>query len=149
MAETQTNLPRPTRVAEERWLQKTSEMLANHSIEQEEYLALVAECVQAGRPTLGAKLLLLLPEEITVPPGSPLERAQRAAKLVVHHFGNGPKPPKFAPLLDDFVDAWTAFRRRRVRRIINRMKSQNKRDPRARASTARRKPRLTGRNHRD
>ncbi len=70
------------------------------------------------RPRLAARLVGLLGEKIEIEPGSDLDRAQRAAHLLLFD-KQRPEDQSWSEL----EDAWGQIRRRRMRRIKSRMRA--------------------------
>lgn len=69
------------------------------------------------RPRLAARLVGLVDERVEIPPGSDLERASRAARMLL--MTESPSPDAFL----EMEDAWSRVRARRMRRILNRMRA--------------------------
>ena len=70
------------------------------------------------RPRLAARLVSLLDQHVEIEPGSPLERAQRAARLLLH---DREKPEDRS--WSELELAWAELRRHRMRRIRRRMRN--------------------------
>ncbi|MFT7520019.1 MAG: hypothetical protein ACI9MC_002163 [Kiritimatiellia bacterium] len=78
-------------------------------------IEVVGHAIQARRPLLAARLVQLLPTRIEIEPGSDLERATRAASMLVVDTQN-------IELFNAMDDAWRSVRRRRMRRMMQRQK---------------------------
>lgn len=72
--------------------------------------------MDARRPRLAARLVQLLPERVEIETGSPLDKAQRVAAMLV-------LDSKDVELFNALDDAWRAVRRSRMRRMIARQKT--------------------------
>jgi len=108
-----TELPARTRDAEDAFL---SAWLA---VDDPDAIAEMVEiAMDARRVKLAARLVGLLGDKATIEPGSDLDRAQKAAALFVMN-----KPSPAEQSWADFEDAWAAVRRRRMRRIKERMRA--------------------------
>lgn len=70
------------------------------------------------RPRLAARLVGLLGDLIEIEPGSDLDRAQRAAHLLLF---DRARPSELS--WSELEDAWDRVRRRRMRRIKSRMRA--------------------------
>lgn len=82
----------------------------------------VGDAVDARRPRLAARLVGLLPDRVEIEPGSALERASRAARLLLVDVSS----PVHFNALDE---AWASFRKTRVKRMKTRMREAMKREP--------------------
>jgi len=78
----------------------------------------VSASMAAGRPRLAARLVGLLSDRVEVTPGSDLARAQRAAHLLLF---DKQRPQDLS--WSELEDAWGQVRRRRMRRIRDRMRA--------------------------
>lgn len=79
----------------------------------------VGLAIEARRPTLAGRLFQLLDDRIDPEPGSPLERAARAARMLLFQ-KTTPEDHSWSEL----DDAWAAARRARVRRIKQRWRDR-------------------------
>ena len=90
----------------------------------------IEDCIDARRPRLAARLFGLLPDDVEVEAGSPLDRARRSARLLLHNRDEA----REAELAMAFEDAYRATRRKRMRRIKARIRRsgtlRNERQPR-------------------
>ncbi len=75
-------------------------------------IAAITEALEERRPRLAARLVGLLDRHVEIEPGSAVERARRAAQLIVVRRNEG-----FQQAWDDLEDAWKRARQRRMRRI--------------------------------
>jgi len=91
----------------------------------------IQAAMDAKRPQLAARLVGLLSEHIDIPEGSALARAQAAAKLLL--FDNTTRDAAF----DDFVSAWRAARRSKMKRVKRRMREAVHGNTRRRSRTGR------------
>ena len=105
-------LPDRTQEAEDACVAAWAESDDPEGLEQ-----LVEEVMAARRPMLAARLVQLFSEHYEVTPGSPLERAQRAARFVLSH-----KPSPEDNSWSELEDAWTEVRKGRMNRIRRRMR---------------------------
>lgn len=105
-------LPERTRAAEDAYLQRWQD-----SENTDELLAAITEAIEAQRPQLAARLVSLLDEHVEVEPGSAVERAQRASRMLML---KDPGPEAF----EELQAAWVLARRMRIRRITRRMRPQ-------------------------
>ncbi len=76
---------------------------------------LVTEAMEARRPRLAARLVQLLPDFVEIPAGSALERAQRAAAMLV-------VDSRDVELFNALDEAWREVRRKRMRRMMKRQR---------------------------
>lgn len=108
----------------------------------------ITAAMQARRPRLAARLVGLLDDRIHIEPGSDLDRARRAAALLL--LARAPVDPQ--PLVDDLDQAWQLARQARMRRITSRMRARASAAPEgllvSPTPSTRRAPRLTGRDRR-
>ena len=83
---------------------------------------LLIEAIQgamdARRPRLAARLVGLLGDKVEIEPGSDLDRAQQAARLLLF---DKQRPEDLS--WSELEDAWGRVRRRRMRRIRRRMRA--------------------------
>ena len=79
----------------------------------------VTEAIEGRRPQLAARLVNLLDDHIEVEPGSAIDRARRASRLLML---KGAAPETF----EELEAAWILARRMRVRRITQRMRPKKK-----------------------
>lgn len=79
-------------------------------------IAAVTEAIEGRRPQLAARLVNLLDEQVEIEPGSALERASRASRMMMLSEST---PADFHEL----ETAWILARRMRVRRITRRMRA--------------------------
>lgn len=77
---------------------------------------MITEAIEGQRPQLAARLVNLLDEQVEIEPGSPLDRASRASRMMMLA---EPSPNAF----QDLQAAWILARRMRVRRITRRMRA--------------------------
>jgi hypothetical protein len=82
-------------------------------------IAAIEAAVDARRPMLAARLVQLLDEHVEIEPGSALERASRAARLILTHKAT-PEDNSWSAL----EDAWREVRQSRMRRIRQRMRDR-------------------------
>ncbi|MFK7931787.1 MAG: hypothetical protein AB8H79_26660 [Myxococcota bacterium] len=102
----------PERVDRSEDLFVTAWLEANDLDGLEEVITLAMD---ARRPRLAARLVQALPEDVEVEPNGPLDKAQRAAKLLVLDSSN-------VELFNALDDAWRQTRRRRMKRISARQR---------------------------
>lgn len=86
-------------------------------------IAAIEDCLRERRPRLAARIVALLPDDVAAEPGSPVDRARRAAALWIADQDDG-------EAFDAWADAFAEFRRRRMRRWRGRY--WVRRDPRPR-----------------
>ena len=79
----------------------------------------VALAIEARRPQLAGRLFQLLDDRIDPEPGSPLDQAARAARMLLFR-KTTPEDHSWSAL----DDAWIAARRARVRRIKQRWRDR-------------------------
>ena len=98
----------------------------------------VEQCIESRRPRLAARLFGLLPDDVEIEPGSPLARARSAARLLLLNRDQA----REEELAMAFEDAYRATRRKRMRRIKDRMRRsgtlKNERQPRVGRRTRKR-----------
>lgn len=104
-------LPERNRQAEDAYLERW-----RSSDDTEGLIAAVTEAVEGRRPQLAARLVNLLDEQVEIEPGSALERAFRASRMMMLA---EPSPEAF----QEFQAAWILARRMRIRRITRRMRA--------------------------
>jgi hypothetical protein len=80
-------------------------------------VAAVTDAIAAGRPRLAARLVGLIDAAVSAPDGSPLDRARRAAALLLLPRARSDGPDR---VFDDLTQAWSEFRRRRLERVRRR-----------------------------
>ncbi len=80
-------------------------------------VAAIEAAMEARRPMLAARLVGLLADHVEIEPGSALDRAQKAARLVLS-FKNTPEENSWSA----FEDAWADARRAKMRRVRQRMR---------------------------
>jgi len=86
------------------------------SEEDPEALAeVITVALDARRPRLAARLFGLLDERVEIEPGTALDRARTASRLLLH---DSPDPSAWV----EMEDAWAEVRRRRMERIRRRMR---------------------------
>ena len=78
-------------------------------------MEVIGAAMEARRPRLAARLVQLLPDHMVIEPGSAIERAQRAARLLVVDTSS-------IELFNALDEAWRDVRRRRMRRMVQRQK---------------------------
>ncbi len=78
----------------------------------------ITECLDARRPQLAARLVGLLEDRVEIEPGSPLHRAQQAAKLFLFN-----KPTAAENSWSALDDAWRETRKKMVLRARKRMRN--------------------------
>lgn len=137
MTDPKTALPERSPAAEDAWIETWREA------EPDETLAgAVAAALAAGRPQLAARLVGLLDGRVEIPPGSPLQRARRAAGLLLLR-REEPDPQDIEAL----EEAWRAVQQGRLLRA--RQRARQRQPPGLldllTPADPRRKPRLTGR----
>lgn len=76
---------------------------------------LISDAMDARRPRLAARMVQLLPDRVEIEPGSALERAQRAARLLVVDVRN-------VELFNALDEAWRQVRKKRMRRMMRRQR---------------------------
>ncbi|TVQ87247.1 MAG: hypothetical protein EA397_18180 [Deltaproteobacteria bacterium] len=81
----------------------------------EQLAELVSLAMGARRPRLAARLVQLLPDHVEIEPGSALERAERASRLLVLKSDD-------AEAFESLDVAWREVRRNRMRRMLNRQR---------------------------
>ena len=89
------------------------------SDDTEALVELVGRAIEARRPRLAARLFQLVDDRIDPEPGSVLDRAAKAARLMLFN-----KAPPEAHSWSELEDAWVHARRARVRRIKQRWRQQ-------------------------
>ena len=108
-------LPERNEAAEDAWIT----MWHDHD-DHDLLIELTRSAITARRPQLAARLFQMLDGRVEPEPGSALERASRAARLLLFR--------KAAPLDDatwyDLEEAWASVRRNRVRRIKRRWRDR-------------------------
>jgi hypothetical protein len=77
----------------------------------------ISAAVDARRPMLAARLVGLLSDHVEIEPGSPVERAQRAARLLLKR-----SPTAADNSWSELEEAWAIARRLRMGRIRRRMR---------------------------
>ncbi|MEL6344276.1 MAG: hypothetical protein AAFV53_14250 [Myxococcota bacterium] len=112
-------LPERTETAEEAYLEQW-----RSSTDTDGLLNAITAAIESRRPQLAARLVGLLGEHIQVEPGSPVDRARRAAKMLMLPTA---KTEDFAAL----QAAWVLARRMRMRRITRRMRGGARRSRRS------------------
>jgi hypothetical protein len=103
-------LPERNRQAEDAFLERWRDF-----DDTEALIAVITEAIEGRRPQLAARLVSLLDEQVEVEPGSALERASRAGRMLMLP---EPSPEAFQEL----QAAWILARRMRIRRITRRMR---------------------------
>jgi len=104
-------LPERNRQAEDAYLAHW-----RSSDDMEGLIAAVTAAIEGRRPQLAARLVNLLDEQVEIEPGSALERATRASRMMMHSEST---PAAFQEL----ESAWILARRMRIRRITRRMRA--------------------------
>jgi len=104
-------LPLPSAAAEDAFVAELSE-----SDDTDALIEAITAAMEARRPRLAARLVNLLDEQVEFEPGSPIERARQAARLVLMQ--ETPDDRSWSEL----DDAWRQLRRRRMRRIGRRQR---------------------------
>ena len=94
-------------------------------LEDHESLAATADAaLEAGRPSLAARVVGLLPDawtdDLPVEQRKRMERARRAAMLVVRRCTDVTQEQ-----IDDLIEAWEGARAGRVRDMVARMRSRH------------------------
>ena len=105
-------LPERNQTAEDAFLNRWRESDDTHGL-----IDVITASIEQKRPQLAARLVCLLDEHVEVEPGSALERARHAGRMMML---TKPKPDAF----EELQAAWILARRMRVRRITRRMRSQ-------------------------
>ena len=80
-------------------------------------IAVTEAAMAARRPMLAARLVGLLEDHVEIEPGSPLDRARRAARMMLQR-----KPTPEDNSWSEFEDAWKAARKAKMRRVRQRMR---------------------------
>jgi len=101
----------------------------------------ISAAMAARRPQLAARLVGLLDGRVEVQPGTPLARAQVAARLLLVATAAAT-----SPLFDDLDSAWRQARSAQIRRITARMCNRSAEISQGLfdVPTSQRRPRLTG-----
>jgi len=107
-------LPDRTEEAEDACVAAWTESDDTEGLEQ-----LIEAAMEARRPMLAARLVQLIGDHYEVEPGSPLARAQRAARFVL---ANRPSPEDNS--WSELEDAWREARKGRMNRIRRRMRQR-------------------------
>lgn len=131
-------LPSPDRAAEDACVAAWAD-----SDDVDGLVAVITASLAARRPQLAARLVGLLGDRVEIPAGSPLARAQAAARMLLI----APADSTVA-LSEDLADAWLFARRERMKRVKARIRDRNRGGSGVfldQRSGTRRKPRLTGR----
>lgn len=89
------------------------------SDDSERLIEVIEQAMTERRPMLAARLVQLVGDHYEIPPGSALDRAQRAARLVLSH-----KPTPEDNSWSELEDAWAEVRRGRMNRIRRRMRQR-------------------------
>jgi len=89
------------------------------SLDTDDLIEVISAAMDARRPRLAARLVGLLDEHVEIEPGTALDRARRAARLVLTRKGT-PESQSWSAL----EEAWGEGRRRRMRRIRMRMRDR-------------------------
>jgi len=105
-------LPPRTAEAEESFVRA---LRADPDLDPEHLAELVSLAMSDKRIKLAARLVQLLPEHVDIEPGSALERAERAARLLVLDASD-------IELYNCFDEAWREVRRRRMKRMLTRQR---------------------------
>ncbi len=111
-------------------------------------VATITAAMDDRRPQLAARLVGLLHEHVEIEQGSALDRARRAAKLLLHQ--RDLQVECWRSNAEELDEAWRAARRSRMMRVTRRMRARS-REPvgvLGAVASSRRKPRLTGKNRR-
>lgn len=111
-------LPPRTPEAEDAYV---SEWLA--SDDTEGLIDAVNLAMDARRPRLAARLVQLLGDHVAIEPGSALERAHKAAGLLLMR-----KPSAAENSWSELEEAWSSCRKSRMRRIRTRVRESMKGD---------------------
>ncbi|MBX2797652.1 MAG: hypothetical protein KTR31_08295 [Myxococcales bacterium] len=106
-------LPDRTREAEDRFVEQ---FLTDDDMEF--LVEAIEHAMEARRPRLAARLVGLLGERVPVEAGSDLDRAKRAAHLMLF---DKTRPEDLS--WSELEDAWGRVRRRRLKRIKARMRA--------------------------
>ena len=106
------DLPGRTSDAEDDFVREMSD-----SDDTDGLIAAIEAAMSARRPMLAARLVNLMADHVEIEPGSALERAQRAARLILTH-KNTPEENSWSAL----EDAWADARRAKMRRVRMRMR---------------------------
>lgn len=134
-------LPAPGRAAEDAFIAALHE----HD-DVDELASLVSAALQARRPQLAARLVGLLDGRVEIPPGSALDRARRAASLLL--IAPAEPEPSWVEELDE---AWMLVRQARLVRTKARMRQRGSEQAGGivgGGGDGRRSPRLTGKGRR-
>lgn len=81
-------------------------------------IEVIEQAMEQRRPRLAARLVGLLGDKVEVEPGSDLERAQGAARLLLF---DKQRPEDLS--WSELEDAWSRVRHRRMQRIKSRMRA--------------------------
>jgi hypothetical protein len=81
----------------------------------DDLIDLVSAAMDARRPRLAARVVQLLPDHVEIPAGSALERATRAARLLVLDASD-------IELYNALDEAWREVRRKRMKRMLERQR---------------------------
>jgi hypothetical protein len=106
-------LPERTEAAEDAFVAQ----YARDDADTDELIDAIEHAMSDRRPRLAARLVQLLGDHVEIEAGSDLERAQRAARLLLFD-RETPEDRSWSAL----EDAWGAARRRRMHRIKDRMR---------------------------
>lgn len=104
-------LPLPDPSAEDAFVNELSE-----ADDTDALVEAITAAMEARRPRLAARLVNLLDEQVEFEPGSPIERARQAARLVLMQ----PTPDDHS--WSELDEAWRHLRRSRMRRIRRRQR---------------------------
>ena len=105
-------LPERNQEAEDAFLDRWSQ-----ADDTDGLITAVTEAIDSRRPQLAARLVSLLDEQVEIEPGSALDRARRASRMMMM-----PEPGPGA--FEELQAAWILARRMRIRRITRRMRPQ-------------------------
>lgn len=105
-------LPARTAAAEEAFVRAIRDTA---DVDPERVAELVTAAMDARRPRLAARLVQLLPDWVEIAPGSALDRAEKAARLLVLNASD-------VELYNAFDEAWREVRRKRMTRMLTRQR---------------------------
>lgn len=107
-------LPDRTDIAEDAFVQQWTE-----SDDTDGLLDIITAAMDARRPRLAARLVGLLEDHVEIEPGSPIDRARAAARMVLMREVR-PEDVSWS----EFEDAWSEARRSRMNRLMRRQRQR-------------------------
>ncbi len=82
-------------------------------------IAAITAAIEGRRPSLAARLVNLLDDDVAVEPDGPVARAKRAARFLLH------EPPDVRELyFNAMEEAWHELHKARMKRIKSRMRAR-------------------------